>query len=68
MGKVGETPHVEASLIVGASTYIAPSGDAPLLVERIKLAQENMNLVQKLQAVSNHLVEYLLLVDRVVRY
>ena len=75
MGKVADTPHVEASLVVGASTSIAPSGGAPPPVDRIKLAQENMDLVQvrvtecqKLLAVSNRIIEYLILVDRVVKY
>ena len=57
-GKAAAAPHVEAPLVVGASTSIAPSGGAPPLVERIKLAQENMGLVQKLLAVSNRLIEY----------
>ena len=57
-GKAAAAPHVEAPLVVGASTSIAPSGGAPPLVERIKLAQENMDLVQKLLAVSNRLIEY----------
>ena len=50
------------------NTSVASSGGAQSLVERIKLAQENKNLVQKLLAVSSHLVEYLIFVDRVVRY
>ena len=73
--EVAATPLVEASLVVGASTSIAPSGGAPPLVDRIKLAQENMDLVQvrvtecqKLLAVSNRIIEYLILVDRVVKY
>ena len=43
--KVEDMLHVEPSLVVGASTSIAPSGGAPPLVERIKLAQKNMDLV-----------------------
>ena len=50
------------------NTSVASSGGAQSLVERIKLAQENKNLVQKLLAVSNLLIEYLILLDRVVRY
>ena len=48
MGKVGDTPHVEASLVAGANTSVATSGGAPPLVERIRLAQGNMDFVQKL--------------------
>ena len=65
-GKVAAAPHVEASLVVGASTSTAPSGSAPSLVERVKLAQENMGLLQKLLAVSNCLIEYLNFANRVV--
>ena len=36
--------------------------------KRIKLARENMSLVQKLLAVSNRVIEYVIFVDRVVRY
>ena len=48
-------------------------GQIPLLLlqemhKRIKLARENMSLVQKLLAVSNHVIEYLIFVDRVVKY
>jgi len=46
LGKVAATPHVEASLVVGASTSVAPSGGAPPPVDMIKLAQENMDLVK----------------------
>ena len=53
MEKVGETTHVEASLVVGANTSIAPSGSTPPQVDRIKLAQEHVGLVQKLLAVSS---------------
>ena len=67
-GKVGETAHVEASLVVGANTSIAPSGSTPPQVDRIKLAQEHMGLVQKLLEVSNRWFEYLTFIDRVVRY
>ena len=45
MGKVGDTPHVEASLVAGANTSVATSGGAPPLVERIRLAQGNMDFV-----------------------
>ena len=75
MGKVADTPHVEASLVVGVSTSIAPSGGALPPVDIIKLAHENMDLVQvhvtecqKLLVVSNYLIEYLILVNRVVKY
>ena len=75
VGKIAGKTHVEASLVVGASTSIAPSGGAPPLMDRIKLAQENMDLVQvrvtecqKLLAVSNRIIEYLILVDRVVSH
>jgi len=61
--KVGEAPHVGASLVVGVNTSIAPSGSAPPLVERIKLAQENIDLVQKLLAVNNRLIEYFLQIE-----
>ncbi|XP_039827213.1 uncharacterized protein LOC120688934 [Panicum virgatum] len=44
--EVAATPHVEASLVVGASTSAVPSASAPPPVDRIKLAQENMDLVQ----------------------
>ena len=48
-------------------------GQIPLLLlqemhKRIKLARENMSLVQKLLAVSNRVIEYIIFVDRVVRY
>ena len=73
--EVAATPHVEASLVVGVSTSAVPSASAPPPVDRIKLAQENMDLVQvrvtecqKLLAVSNRIIEYLILVDRVVKY
>ena len=46
LGKVVATPHVEVSLVVGASTSVAPSGGAPPPVDMIKLAQENMDLVK----------------------
>ena len=75
VGKVADTPHVEASLVVGASTSIAPSGGAPPPMDIIKLAQENMDLLQvhvtecqKLLVVSNCLIEYLILVNRVLKY
>ena len=75
VGKVADTPHVEASLVVGASTSIAPSGGAPPPMDIIKLAQENMDLLQvhvtecqKLLAVSNRVIEYLILVDRVISH
>ena len=68
MGKVGDTPHVEASLVAGANTSVATLGGAPPLVEKIRLAQGNMDFVQKLLAVSNHVIEYLIFVDRVVKY
>ena len=68
MRKVAATPHVEASLVMGANMFIAPTGGAPPLVDKIKLAQENMNIVQvlvsecqRLLAVSNHSIEYLIL-------
>ena len=61
--------------MVGVSTSAVPSGGTPPPVDRIKLAHENMDLVQvcvtecqKLLAVSNHMIEYLILVDRVVKY
>ena len=37
-----------ASLVVGAKTSVAPSASAPPQVDRIKLAQEHVGLVQKL--------------------
>ena len=54
--------------MAGANTSVATSGGAPPLVERIRLAQGNMDFVQKLLAVSNHVIEYLIFVDRVVKY
>jgi len=66
MGKVVGTPDVKASLVVGATASVTPSGGAPPLVTRIKLALENMDLVQKLLAVSNRLIEYLIFANRVV--
>ena len=57
-----------ASLVVGAKTSVAPSASAPPQVDRIKLAQEHMGLVQKLLEVSNRWFEYLTFIDRVVRY
>ena len=73
--KVAATPHVEASLVVGASTSAVPLGSAPPPQNRIELAKENMDLVQvrmtecqKLLAVSNRMIEYLILVDRVVSH
>ena len=73
--EVAATPHVEASLVVGASTCAVPSGSSPPPVDRIKLAQENMDLgqvrateCQKLLAVSNRVIEYLILVDRVISH
>ena len=73
--KVAATPHVEASLVVGASTCAVPSRCSPPPVDRIKLAQENMDLgqvrateCQKLLAVSNRMIEYLILVDRVISH
>ena len=75
MRKVAATPHVEASLVVGASTSAVPLGSAPPPQNRIELAKENMGLVQvsmtecqKLLAISYLLIEYLILVDQVVRY
>ena len=75
IGIVAGTPHVEASLVVGVNTSITPSGGAPPRVDRIKLARENMGLVQvcmtecqKLLVASYLLIEYLILVDQVVRY
>ena len=66
MRKVAATPHVEASLVVGASTSAVPLGSAPPPQNRIELAKENMDLVQvrmtecqKLLAVSNRMIEYL---------
>ena len=63
VGKVVEAPHVEASLVVGANTSVAPSGSAPAQVDRIKLAQEHVGLVQKLLVVSNQWLEYLTFID-----
>ena len=53
MEKFGETTHVEALLVVGANTSVAPSGSALPQVDRIKLAQEHVGLVQNLLAVNN---------------
>ena len=44
--KVAATPHVEVSLVVGASTSAVPLGSAPPPQNRIELAKENMDLVQ----------------------
>ena len=73
MREVTATPHVEASLVVGVSTFAVPSGSTPPPVDRIKLAQEKMELMQvratecqKILAVSNRTIEYLILVHRVV--
>ena len=52
-----------ASLVVGANTFVAPSGSAPAQVDRIKLAQEHVGLVQKLLVVSNQWLEYLTFID-----
>ena len=51
--KVDEVPHAEASLVVGADTSVTPLGGAPPQVDKIKLAQEHVGLVQKLLAVSS---------------
>ena len=59
--KVAAAPHIEASLVVGTSTSVAPLGGAPPLPEKIKLAQESLGSVQKLLAVSSRLNEYLVL-------
>ena len=71
--EVTATPRVEASLVVGVSTFAVPSGSTLPRVDRIKLAQENMELLQvratecqKILAVSNRTIEYLILVHRVV--
>ena len=50
--KTGEAPHVEASLMVGTKTSIAPSGSATPQVDRTKLAQEYFGIAHKLLMVS----------------
>jgi len=68
VGEIAAMPHIEASLVVGENTSIVASGSTPPPVDRIKLAQESIDLVQvrvsecqKLLALSNRMVEYLVL-------
>ena len=70
VGEIADAPQqdVGASLVVGVSTSAIPSGSTPPPADKIKLVQENMNFVQvrvsecqRLLAVSNHSIEYLIL-------
>ena len=51
--KVEKMPRIDASLVVGTNTSLAPSGSAPPQVDKIKLAQEHFGLVHKLLMVSS---------------
>ena len=68
MRKTGEAPDVEVSLVVGTKTSVAPSGSAMPQVDRTKLAQKQIGLVQKLLMVSSRWLEYLIFIDQVVGY
>ena len=68
MRKVAATPHVEASLVVGANTSGVPLGSTPPPVDRIKqkvmqLVQVRVTECQMLLAVSNWLMKYLIFID-----
>ena len=68
MGKTGEMPRAEAALVVGTNTSVAPLESALPQVDRIKLAQKQIGLVQKLLMVSSRWLEYLIFIDQVVGY
>ena len=63
-----EMPRAEAAHVVGTNTSVAPLESALPQVDRIKLAQEQIGLVQKLLMVSSRWLEYLIFIDQVVGY
>ena len=67
MWNVASTPHVEASLVVGANMFIAPTRGAPPLVDKIKLAQENISCASSCDRVPEASVSKLSL-DRLLNF